>query len=259
MTGARASSALALREVRRLWRQPLRIVVAIATPATMWLFIASGFGHSVRSDALGDEAGSLILYLLPGMASLVVLFNAIFASISLIEDRHEGFLQAVLVSPAPRWSMAVGKLLGGGMLGVAQALVLLVFSPLVGASLTLGGVLAVVVALACLSLGITGLGLAAAWKIDSASGFHGVMNLVFMPLWLLSGAIFPVEGASGWLRALATVNPLGWCQRALASGLGGGIDALAVALSAVFAVSGVALVIIVMGRGRPSVIVSVGD
>lgn len=259
MTGARASTALALREVRRLWRQPLRVVVAIATPAMMWLFIASGFGNSVRSDALGDDAGSLTLYLLPGMASLVVLFNAIFASISLIEDRHEGFLQAVLVSPAPRWSMAVGKLLGGGVLGVAQALVLLAFSPLVGASFTAGGILSAIVALACLSLGITGLGLAAAWKIDSASGFHGVMNLVFMPMWLLSGAIFPVEGASGWLRTLATANPLGWCQRAVASGLGGDVDSLALTLSGVFAASGVALVMIVMGRGRPRLASSVGD
>lgn len=262
MSGVRASGALAMREVRRLGRQPLRIVVAIATPAMMWLFIASGFANSIRPDTLGSDAGSLTLYLLPGMASLVVLFNAIFASISLIEDRHEGFLQAVLVSPAPRWSMAVGKLLGGGALGVAQAIVLLALSPLVGMNVTAGGVLSAFVALACLSLGITGLGLAAAWKIDSASGFHGVMNLVFMPMWLLSGAIFPVEGASGWLRALAIANPLGWCQRAVAAGLDGRVDTLALLLSGVFAATGVALVLLVMvvaGRGGPRNGSSVGD
>ncbi len=218
MSGVRAALALAGRELKRVRRQPLRIAVAIATPAMMWLFIASGFADSIRSETLGDANASLSLYLLPGMASLVVLFNAIFASISLIEDRHQGFLQAVLVSPAPRWSMAVGKLLGGGVLGFAQAMVLLAFSPLVGADITFSGVLTAMAALACLSLGITGLGLAAAWKVDSASGFHGVMNLVFMPMWLLSGAIFPVEGASGWLRAIVLVNPMAWCQQAVGAG-----------------------------------------
>lgn len=251
MIGVRAALALAGREVRRLARQPLRIAVAIATPAMMWLFIASGFASSIRPETIGGpDGGTLSLYLLPGMASLVILFNAIFASISLIEDRHQGFLQAVLVSPAPRWSMAVGKLLGGGVLGFAQGLVLLAFSPLVGAELDLAGMLAAALALACLSLGITGLGLAAAWKVDSASGFHGVMNLVFMPMWLLSGAIFPVDGASGWLRALVMVNPLAWCQHAVGAGLEGRIDAIALSLSVAFAVAGVLLAMLTMGQER---------
>jgi ABC-2 type transport system permease protein len=243
--------ALAGREVRRLTRQPLRIAVAIATPAMMWLFIASGFAASIRPETIGGEAGgTLSLYLLPGMASLVVLFNAIFASISLIEDRHQGFLQAVLVSPAPRWSMVAGKLFGGGVLGFAQGLVLLAFSPLVGAQLQVGGLLAASLALACLSLGITGLGLAAAWKVDSASGFHGVMNLVFMPMWLLSGAIFPVEGASGWLRVLVAINPLAWCQSAVGAGLVGRVDTIDLGFSALFAFVGVVLAVGAMGLRR---------
>jgi len=196
------------------------------------------------------------------MASLVVLFNAIFASISLIEDRHAGFLQAVLVSPAPRWSMATGKLLGGGVLGFAQACVLLAFSPVVGAELTFAGVASTAGALACLSLGITGLGLAAAWWVDSAAGFHGVMNLVLMPMWLLSGAIFPVVGASGWLRTLVLVNPLAWCQRAVGAGLAGEADMLAMLLSVAFAIGGVAiamLTMIVQGSSRPDVDMNLGD
>ena len=240
--------SLAGREVRRLVRQPLRVAVAVLTPAMMWVFIASGFGRAIRPEALGGEA-SLSLYLLPGMASLVVLFNAIFASISVIEDRHAGFLQAVLVSPAPRWSMAAGKLLGGGLLGFVQAAVLLLLSPMVGATLTVDGVFTALAALACLSLGITGFGLAAAWWVDSAAGFHGIMNLVLMPMWLLSGAIFPVEGASGWLRTLVAVNPLAWCQRAVGAGLSGSTDGLALLLSGMFALAGVVLVIGVMGRG----------
>ncbi len=229
----------------------MRIAVAIATPAMMWLFIASGFASSIRPESL-SERGSLALYVLPGMASLVVLFNAIFASISLVEDRHQGFLQAVLVSPAPRWSMVAGKLLGGGVLGFAQGLVLLAFSPFVGAQVQPLGMLAAAIALACLSLGITGLGLAAAWKVDSASGFHGVMNLVFMPMWLLSGAIFPVEGASGWLRALVAINPLAWCQSAVGAGLVGRIDTVSLGLSALFALVGVVLAVGAMGFRRPA-------
>ena len=252
MSGMRAALALAGRELRRFSRQRVRLVVAIATPAMIWIFISSGFARSIRPELLdGSGDASLALYLLPGMASLVVLFSAIFGAISLIEDRHEGFLQAVLVSPAPRWSMALGKLIGGGLLGFVQSMVLLAFSPIVGAELTLSGGLVAVLSLACLSLGITGLGLAAAWWVDSSSGFHGVMNLVLMPMWLLSGASFPVEGASGWLRAVVVVNPLAWCQREVGSWLAGEADAPAFALAAVFGLSGVVLAILTMSRGRP--------
>ncbi|MFI4882828.1 MAG: ABC transporter permease, partial [Phycisphaerales bacterium JB064] len=139
---------------------------------------------------------------------------------------------------------------GGGLLGFVQAMVLLACSPLVGADVSLVGMLAAAGALACLSLGITGLGLAAAWKVDSASGFHGVMNLVLMPMWLLSGAIFPVDGASGWLRALVLVNPLAWCQRAVGAGLGGSVDVVALGLAGVFGLSGVVMAVGVMGVGR---------
>jgi len=241
-------AALARRELVRTGRQRLRLGVAVLTPGLIWLFVASGFAGSVRPDAV--EGGSFTLYLLPGMASLVVLFNAIFASISLIEDRHAGLLQAVLVSPCPRWALAGGKLVGGGAWGVAQAAVLLAGAPLVGGQVEVAPLLAGAVAVCCLSLGVTGLGLAAAWRVDSTAGFHGVMNLVLMPMWLLSGAIFPVQGASGWLRVLAAVNPLAWCQQAVRSALLGRVDTLALGLALAFAAGGVGLALLVMGRRR---------
>ncbi|GIW73611.1 MAG: hypothetical protein KatS3mg103_0133 [Phycisphaerales bacterium] len=254
MKGLLPAWALAWREVRRFSRQPLRIAVAVLTPAMVWLFLTSGFGGAIRPEALGQGVESLALYLLPGMASLVVLLNAVFASISLIEDRHEGFLQAVLVSPAPRWSVAVGKLLGGGLVGMAQAAVLLCLSPVVGADPGAGGLGAAVLALACLSLGITGIGLALAWWVDSTAGFHGVMNLLLMPAWLLSGAVFPVQGASGWLRAVAAYNPLSWCHQAVGSALIGRLDVPALTLSGLFAAGGVAAcvgVLALRGARRP--------
>ncbi|MEO1007220.1 MAG: ABC transporter permease [Planctomycetota bacterium] len=244
--GLHATRALAMRELLRVVRQPLRIAVAIATPVMVWLLFAGGFANGLRSDAVPGE--SFALYLLPGMASLVVLFNAVFASISLIEDRHSGLLQAVLASPAPRWSVVWGKLLGGGATGFAQAVVLLAGAPLLGADLSAVGVLSIATGLAFLSFGITGLGLAAAWFVDSTAGFHGIMNLVFMPMWLLSGSVFPVDGSSAWMRIVAGANPIAWCQRATRTGLDGGVDGGALLASLAFAAVAVLLAALVMRR-----------
>jgi ABC-2 type transport system permease protein len=149
-------------------------------------------------------------YFFPGTLVLVLLFTAIFTTISVIEDRREGFLQSVLVAPAPRWAMVVGKLLGGTMIALAQGLVFLALGYAVGPQLGFGfawGALPAVVGLLfVLAFALTGLGFVLAWRMDSTQGFHAVMSLVLMPMWLLSGAFFPAaEGMLGWIVRL---NPL---------------------------------------------------
>jgi ABC-2 type transport system permease protein len=244
---------LTRRELSRVLRQPSRVVATVATPLLLWVLLASGFSRSFQAPADGAAASGAGYgaYLLPGVLTMTVLFTSIFGAISMIEDRREGFLQSVLVSPAPRWAIAASKLLGSSIVATLQAAVLLPAAFAVGEGFGPGGLIQCLAALMCTALGITGIGLAAAWWIDSVQGFHGVMNIVLFPMWLLSGSLFPLEGASGWMRALMMANPVTWCTRAMHSALGGsGHDAaLAWGVTAAFGALGVALGWATLGRG----------
>jgi ABC-2 type transport system permease protein len=213
--GLIAAWALMLRDLRRFVRQPSRIVAAIATPALIWVFLASGLARAIESDS---DAG-YGLYLLPGMATLTVMFSSIFVAISLIEDRHEGFLQGVLTSPTPRWAIVVAKTVAGGIVATAQGAVLVASAPLLGSDAGPLGYTEAIAALGAIAIAIGSIGIAAAWWVDSTQGFHGIMNTVLMPMWLLSGALFPLESSAGWLRWAMLANPLTWATSALRSAL----------------------------------------
>lgn len=200
----RAAYALARREVVRFLRQPSRIVGAFAPPLLAWLLLGAGFDASFRAP---DGAGYLGWFF-PGTVVLVVLFAAIFSTISVIEDRREGFLQAVVVSPVSPLSVAAGKIAGGTLLALAQGGVLLALAPLLGFAPSAAALAPALVVLALVALALTGLGLAIAWMMESTQGFHAIMNLVLIPMWFLSGSFFPAEGAPAWLRAAMAANPL---------------------------------------------------
>lgn len=217
-----ALGLLTRREMRRFVRQPTRIVAAVGTPALFWILAGSGFAGSFAYpiEQSGDTTIGYGAYLVPGMATMVVLFASIFSAMSLIQDRDEGFLQSVLVSPVGRWQVAGSKVLASTMQATAQATLVLLAAPLVGIDLSLVGLAVAFVGLAMASLFLTSIGLALAWRIESQAGFHGVMNLLLMPMWLLSGALFPPEGAVPWMSWIIAVNPLAWITRCIASGLG---------------------------------------
>ena len=182
------------RELIRFWRQKSRLIGVIASPLVIWLLI--GYG----SNTLGRFfSGALVL---------TVMFSAIFSTISIIEDRREGFLLSMLVSPAPRTSMVLGKILGAATLAWIQGVIFLAFAPLAGVNLQAGEVLPVVGAVFLISFTLTGLGFAIAWKMDSTAGFHAIMNLLLMPMWMVSGALFPISEARGWVKLIMRVNPL---------------------------------------------------
>jgi ABC-2 type transport system permease protein len=197
-----------LRDVVRFVRQRSRIVGALGSPVVFWLLIGSGLGRSFQSGPDAPLAGGYLEYFFPGTLALVLLFTAIFSTISIIEDRHEGFLQGVLVAPVPRASIALGKMLGGTTLALGQAALFLLLAPLARIPLGLDSLPALVMVVALVAFGLTGLGFLIAWHLDSTQGFHAVMNLFLIPMWILSSALFPAEGAAGWVRALMAVNPL---------------------------------------------------
>jgi ABC-2 type transport system permease protein len=203
------------REVVRFYRQPSRVIGALAPPVLFWVLIGSGLGPSFHAP--GAAAGtSYLAYFFPGIVILILLFTAIFSEISIIEDRREGFLQGVLVAPVPRGSIVLGKVLGGTTLALLQSVLFLALGPAAGLALPSPGTAAVLAAvLFLLAFALTALAAAIAWSLDSTQGFHAIMNLFLIPMWLLAGTLFPVAGAPGWLGSVMRVNPLTYGVAAL--------------------------------------------
>lgn len=202
------------REIVRFYRQPGRVVGVLASPLVFWAVLGSGFGTSFRAGA-GPGQEHYLDYSYPGILILIVLFTSIFTMMSVIEDRKEGFLLSVLVAPVPRTAIVLGKVLGGTTLAAVQGMIFLIFAPFAGVHLDPVQVLLVAVVVFLVSFSLTALGFAIAWPMDSSQAFHGIVNLFLIPMWLLSGALFSVSGASGWIRAIMYVNPLTYGVTAL--------------------------------------------
>ncbi|MHC5022838.1 MAG: ABC transporter permease [Planctomycetota bacterium] len=243
---------IARREVVHIVRRPVRIAAAVGTPLVLWLLLGSGFAASLKPAHTADA--SYAAFLLPGMMTLVAVFAAVFSAISLIDERQTGWLQSVLVSPAPRWSIAVGKTVGGGFVALVQAALLLPAAPVLDVPLGFGAAAQVLIGLMATCAAMTALGVAFAWRSESTASFHAVMNLVFMPMWVLSGAFFPASGASTWLGTLMAINPLSWCTQAIRGPLAGpGADEpwiTPIVASILFAAAAIAVATWIV-RGRP--------
>jgi len=208
--------SLCVRELLRFVRQRTRIVGAFGQPLIFWVLFGAGLGGTFKPPAWAPAGMSYQEYFLPGVAVLILLFTAIFSTISIIEDRREGFLQAVLVSPIPRASLVLGKVCGGTVLAVAQAVIFLLIGPALrfvglaphmGLSLSPTDAVAVFGFLTLAAFALTSVGYVMAWPLDSTQGYHALMSVILMPMWLLSGSFFPVP-ASGWLSWVMRLNPL---------------------------------------------------
>jgi len=202
------------REVVRFRRQRSRLIGAFAQPLVFWLLLGQGFSASFRPPGSPRDAG-YFEYLYPGIMTLVVLFTAIFATIAVVEDRKTGFLQGVLVAPISRASIVLGQALGSTTLAVLQAVLFLIFAPLIGIPLTVPAALSVIVVLFFVSFALSSLGLIIAWHMESVQGFHAIMNLILMPIWFLSGAFFPATNLPEWLAWIMRINPLTYGMAAL--------------------------------------------
>jgi len=198
---------LAKRELVRFLRQRNRVASALLQPIVIFVLFGSALKGSFR-----DPSGSNMNYseyLFPGTIAMILMFTAIFSTISIIEDRREGFLQSVLVAPAPRLSMVLGKLLGGTALAFFQALIFLVAGYFfIVKGMTPMALLESCGMMALIAFALCGLGFLIAWRMDSTQGFHAIMMLFLMPMLMLSGAFFPAKDAPAWLQFTMGVNPL---------------------------------------------------
>ncbi len=217
-----AVRTLCWRELVRFFRQKNRVVGAIGQPVIFWLLFGSGLGSSFRMPGGGEGGPDYREYFFPGTLTLILLFTAIFATISIIEDRREGFLQSVLVAPIPRWAMILGKILGGTSIAMLQGLVFLTLALTLNIELSVATIAAVVGYMMLVSLALTSLGFTIAWRMESTQGFHAIMSVFLLPMWLLSGAFFPappIAAGAGLIDRgvywIMQVNPMTYCVSGL--------------------------------------------
>jgi daunorubicin resistance ABC transporter membrane protein len=244
------------RDLLRFFREKTRVLGAVAQPAIFWAVIGSGMAGAFR--VAGAEGMSYLEYFFPGVVVMVVLFAAVFSSMSVIEDRHQGFLQAVLGAPASRAAMVLGKSLGATTLALLQAALFLCLAPAAGFSFGAVDFLLVFAALVLVSLALTALGFAVAWWLDSSPAYHAFMGMLLIPLWILSGAMFPPPAEHAWVAAILRANPMSYAVDALRRGMYGGelpasagipgSAALDLAVLAAFAVLSLLLALVIVRR-----------
>jgi len=202
----RAIYTIWLRETKTFWREKGRIIGMIGQPLLYLLILGNGITAGMRLNNAGNVG--YIQFLYPGVIAMSILFTSIFSAISIIWDREFGFLKEVLVAPVPRWGVAVGKTLGGATVAMLQSAIMVAMAPLVGISLSPLVVVALLLLAFLMSVAVTSLGVAIASRMQSMQSFQMVMNFLVMPIYFLSGAMFPMTSAPRWLQSMMVVDPL---------------------------------------------------
>jgi daunorubicin resistance ABC transporter membrane protein len=204
------------RDLLRLRKERTRWLGVVLQPLMLWAILGLGIG---RMMTFGSSDADYLEYFFPGIVVMVVLFTSIFATISIIEDRREGFLQQVLVAPGSSSAMVLGKIAGVVSLTLIQSVLLFAFAPIAGYSLGDVAWVSLLAAVVLSTMGLTAMNIAIAWKMTSVQGYHAIMSLATIPLWMLSGALFPVQ--EGGIGLLMKLNPVTYMVSATRSSLGG--------------------------------------
>lgn len=223
MAYAQEEGEMNLRAVKVLWFRELKVqsrdkaslLSSIARPITWFLIFGSGFG-AARFAGLNVDYRQ---FLFPGVIAMSILFTSMRSGVSVIWDREFGFMKEILVSPASRYSIMAGKVLGVATIAVAEGAIIMLIGPFFGEKLT---VLAFAMSLAIMflmSLSLVSLGLIISMIMKSFEGFQTLMTFIIMPMFFLSGAIFPLDRIPAWMIPLTQINPLTY-----------GVDALRIAM-----------------------------
>lgn len=212
----KVAQALWQRDVLRFSKERSRWIGLVSQPLMFWALI--GFGLNNVVSLTETTGGSYLQFFYSGSLVMCVLFTTLFGSISLIEDAQSGFLRAIIASPAPKAGIALGKIAGLISLVFIQLIILLAFAPLAGLNLLQVNWPIFLVATLLGTATLAGLNLGAALLINSVQGFHAIMGLVLFPLWIVSGAMFPVP-TDGLLGSLSAFNPMSHLATAYRSSL----------------------------------------
>ena len=211
------------RDLIRYWRDRARLIASLAQPLLFLIVFGTGLSSALSGAGGGFGGGGAagathlgyIQFIYPGIIGMAVLFTAIFGAMSIVWDREFGFLKEVLVAPIDRSAVAVGKALGGATQAMIQGLILLVLAPVIGVTLTLGSVLTLVPLIFVLAFALSSMGVLIASRMKSMQGFQVVMNFLMMPIFFLSGALFPLSGLPAWMTVLTRIDPASYGMDAL--------------------------------------------
>jgi ABC-2 type transport system permease protein len=193
-----------LRDIIRYFREKSQLYGSLSRPV-LWLFI---LGMGLRGSYSQVQNVNYTQFIFPGIVAMTAIFTSIQSAISIIWDREFGFLKEILVAPVPRTSIVIGKGLAGTTLSLIQGSIIMMLAPLVHVPIPLLHIVPLLLVIAVLSFALTGIGIVIAARMTSFQGFGTIMNFVIMPMWFLSGALFPARGLPWWLNALVRVNPL---------------------------------------------------
>jgi ABC-2 type transport system permease protein len=209
LASVRAIYIIWYRDILRFWRDRWRVAASLAQPLLFLIVFGSGLSSSLKGSASFGTAGGLsyIQFMYPGIIGMAILFTAIFGAMSIVWDREFGFLKEVLVAPIDRSAVAIGKALGGTTQAMLQGLILLILAPFVGVKLSVLSVITMIPLAAVLAFGLSSFGVALASSMKSMQGFQVVMNFLMMPMFFLSGALFPLNGLPGWMTVLTRLDP----------------------------------------------------
>ena len=213
VSSLRAVYIIWYRDVIRYRRDRFRLVASLAQPLLYLVIFGTGLSSSLRGAGGAGFGGGLIDYkqfLFGGIIGMSILFLAIFSGMSIVWDREFGFLKEILVAPINRSAVAIGKTLGGATQAMVQGLILLLLAPVAGIHLTVLSVLELLPLMFITSFSLTALGVAVAARMKSMQGFQGIMNFLMMPMFFLSGALFPLQGLPDWMTFLTHLDPLAY-------------------------------------------------
>jgi len=206
MRSLKVTYTIWLREAKLAARERARIIATVAQPLIYLAILGRGITSGMRLTSAGNV--DYIKFMYPGVIGMSILFTSIFSAISIIWDREFGFLKEVLVAPVPRWAVAIGKSFGGATVALVQVAILICIAPLLGISLSFAIVAQMLLLGFLMSFAITSLGIIVASRMESMQSFQMVMNFLVMPLYFLSGAMFPMASAPRWMKALMMADPL---------------------------------------------------
>ncbi len=195
-----------LGEMLRFWRSKSRIIGAVLAPLAFIIFLAPGFTSGFKFREGGDID---ISFFVPGLICVSVAMISMFSSTSIIWEKEFGILKSVLITPVSRFSIVLGKAVGGVTIALVQGILVMIFMIFAGVNyVSISGMAAGVLVLLISGIGFVGLGIALASKFDSQEGFQMTMGFLTTPIAMMSGAFFPISDLPTWLRSIVYLNPL---------------------------------------------------
>jgi ABC-2 type transport system permease protein len=193
-----------LRDLKRYWYDKPRIVASLGQPL-LFLFV---LGSALSPSFNGPKGVNFTEFIFPGIIAMTLLFTSVFSAMSIVWDREFGFLKEVMVAPISRWAIAIGKAFGGATVALFQGIIMLSLSLLIGVKLSFFSIFCSIVIMFLIAFAMTSLGIMIAARMKEMEGFQVVVNFLIMPIFFLSGALFPFDHLPRWLALLTRIDPL---------------------------------------------------